>query len=175
MASRDFTGPWQSRAILDAFQTLLLREFLRPSPELWILSAWISDVEVVDNSARAFSAVCPDWPAGQIRLSRVIASLVDQGSRVAIVLRDVHHNVHFVRTLRNLQGRADGLLGIALSPGAHEKSVVGEDYILGGSMNLTYGGLTANDEHVLLRAEGRAAAARRLALRERWEASLSWR
>ncbi|RWO55368.1 phospholipase D-like domain-containing protein DpdK [Mesorhizobium sp.] len=175
MASRDFTGPWQSRAILDAFQTLLLREFLRPSPELWILSAWISDVEVVDNSARAFSAVCPNWSAGPIRLSRVIASLLDQDSRVAVVLRDVQHNVQFVRTLRNLQSRADGRLGIALSPGAHEKSVVGEDYILGGSMNLTYGGLTANDEHVLLRADGRAAAARRLALRERWEASLSWR
>lgn len=175
MASRDFTGPWQSRAILDALQTLLLRELLRPSPELWILSAWISDVEVVDNSARAFSAICPDWPAGPIRLSRVIASLLDQGSRVAVVLRDVDYNVQFVRTLRNLQSRSNGPLGIALSPGAHEKSVVGEDYILGGSMNLTFGGLTANDEHVLLRADRRAAAARRLALRERWEASLSWR
>jgi hypothetical protein len=174
MVSRDFTGPWQSRAILDALQTLLLRELLRPSPELWILSAWISDVEVVDNSARAFSAICPDWPAGPMRLSRVIASLLDRGSRVVLVLRSVDHNVQFVRSVQDLQSRAPGRLGIALSPGAHEKSVVGEDYILGGSMNLTFGGLTANDEHVLLRADGRAAAARRLALRERWEAALSW-
>jgi len=175
MASRDFTGPWQSRAIRDALQTLFLKELLRPSPEFWVLSAWISDVEVVDNAARAFSAVRPDWPAGAIRLSQALETLALRGARVAVVVREVDHNAYFLRTLREAQTRAGGRLGLAISPDAHEKAIVGEDYILGGSMNFTQSGLTTSDEHVLLRADRQAAAMRRLALRERWEEHLTWR
>ncbi|WP_372784823.1 phospholipase D-like domain-containing protein DpdK [Phenylobacterium sp.] len=175
MTSRDFTGPWQSRAIRDALQTLFLTELLRPSAELWVLSAWISDVEIVDNGARAFSAVRPDWPAGSIRLTQMLEAVAQRGARVAVVVREVDHNAYFLRTLREAQARADGRLGLAISPDAHEKTLVGEDYVFGGSMNFTLSGLTTSDEHVLLRADPQAAAMRRLALTERWGSHLTWR
>ncbi|GAN75846.1 phospholipase D-like domain-containing protein DpdK [Acidisphaera rubrifaciens] len=174
MLSRDYSGPWQSRAIRDTLQTLLLSELLRPSPELWILSAWISNVEVIDNTARAFSAVRPDWPAASIRLTEVIKALANRSGRLCVVVREVDHNALFIRSLRDLQLETDGRLGLAIAPAAHEKAVVGEDYIFGGSMNLTLSGLTASDEHVLLRVDRQAAASRRLALQERWSGSLQW-
>lgn len=174
MLSRDYSGPWQSRAIRDTLQTLFLSELLRPSPELWILSAWISDMEAIDNTARAFSAVRPDWPAAAIRLTEVIKALADRGGRIHVVIREVDHNAHFIRTLRDLQLETEGRLGLAIAATAHEKTVVGEDYIFGGSMNLTQSGLTSSEEHVLLRVDRQAAASRRLALHERWGGSLQW-
>lgn len=174
MLSRDFTAPWQSRAIQDALQTIFLAELLRPSAEFWMLSAWVSDVELLDNSSRAFSAIRPDWPAGPVRLSQLVQALVARGGRVAVVLREVEHNAPFVRTLHEIRAAAGGSLGLALAPGAHEKTLVGDDYVFGGSMNLTHSGLTLNDEHVLFRLDRQAAAARRLALRQRWGGSLLW-
>jgi hypothetical protein len=175
MLSRDYSGPWQSRAIRDTLQALFLSELLRPSGELWILSAWVSDVETIDNTARSFSAVRPDWPAAAIRLTEVMRTLANRGGRLCIVVREVEHNAHFVRALRDLQYETEGRLGLAISPTAHEKTIVGDDYIFGGSMNLTQSGLTSSEEHVLLRVDPQAAASRRLALYERWGGSLKWR
>ena len=174
MLSRDFSGPWQSRAIRDTLQALFLSELLRPSSELWILSAWVSDVEAIDNTARSFSAVRPDWPAASIRLSEVIRVLAGRVGRLCVVVRDVEHNSQFIRTLRDLQMETNGRLGLAIAPTAHEKTIVGEDYLFGGSMNLTRSGLTSSEEHVLLRVDQKAAASRRLALQERWRGSLQW-
>lgn len=170
---RDFTAPWQSRAIQDVLQTLLLAEILCPSSEIWLLSAWITDVEVIDNSSRAFSGVRPDWPADRIRLSSVIEAIVRRGGRIAVVLRDVEHNSPFLRRLREIQ-RQGGRLGLALSPVAHEKALIGDDYVLGGSMNFTMTGMNSSDEHVLLRVDREAAAQRRLALSARWKDHLRW-
>jgi hypothetical protein len=37
--SRDFTTPWQGRAVQDVLQSLLLADLVHPSAELWLLSA----------------------------------------------------------------------------------------------------------------------------------------
>ena len=64
--SRDLHGPGQARAVRDLFQSLFSAELIHPSQTLWFFFAWISDVEILDNSARQFSALEPDWPAAQI-------------------------------------------------------------------------------------------------------------
>lgn len=173
--SRDLSVPWQSRPMQDVLQSLFLAELVSPSSELWLLSAWVSDIEVVDNRARAFAGVRPDWPSAKIRLSGVIEALVTRGARVAVVMRDVDHNNQFLRRLEEIQRAARGHLGIARGEAAHEKTIVGDDYVFGGSMNLTHYGLTSNDEHMLLRVDSAAAARRRLALHQRWEGALRWR
>ena len=63
---RDLHGPAQSRAVRDLFQCLLIAELFNPSPKLWLFFAWISDVEIIDNSARQFAALEPDWPAAPL-------------------------------------------------------------------------------------------------------------
>jgi hypothetical protein len=171
---RDFTAPWQTRAIQEALQSLLAAELASPSAELWLLSAWVTDLDLLDNSARAFAGLRPDWPAAGIALSRVLADVASKGARVCVVVRDVEHNRPFVQRLRGRQNSTSGRLGLAVSPHAHEKTLVGDDYVLGGSMNLTFSGTTRNDEHMLLRVDRAAAASRRLDLNRRWGSELAW-
>jgi len=172
--SRDFTAPWQARAIQEALQSLLAAELASPSTELWLLSGWVSDLDLLDNSARAFAGLRPDWPASGIALSRVLADVATKGARVCVVVRDVEHNRPFVRRLRDLQASASGRLGLVVSPNAHEKTLVGDDYVLGGSMNLTLSGTTRSDEHMLLRVDRGAAASRRIDLGRRWGSEFTW-
>ena len=81
MASRDLHGPAQSRGVRDLFQSLFAAELINPSPKLWLFFAWISDVEILDNSARQFAALEPDWPAAPIRLSQVLRAHSREASR----------------------------------------------------------------------------------------------
>ena len=171
---RDFTAPWQARAIQEALQSLLAAELASPSAELWLLSAWVTDLDLLDNSARAFAGLRPEWPAAGIALSRVLADVASKGARVCVVVRDVDHNHAFIQRLRSRQISSSGRLGLAVSPNAHEKTLVGDDYVLGGSMNFTHSGTTRNDEHMLLRVDRAAAANRRLDLNRRWGSELAW-
>ena len=171
---RDLSLPWQSRAMQDVLQSLFLAELVSPSSELWLLSAWVSDVEVVDNRARAFSGIRPDWPSARIRLSNVLEALVTLGAQVFVVMRDVDHNNEFCSRLKHIQRSLPGKLGVAVGEAAHEKTIVGNDFVFGGSMNFTKLGLTSNDEHMLLRVDEIAAARRRLELKHYWEDMLQW-
>jgi hypothetical protein len=172
--ARDLTGPRQGQAIRDLIEGLFTAELIRPSSILWLLSGWISDIETLDNRTRAFAALRPDWPSAWISLTQVIAGVIDRGGRVAVVLRDVDHNAEFVQRLNKTPRRRSGHLGITMAPDAHDKGLIGDEFILSGSMNFTYHGLSVNDEHVLLRIDSAAAASRRLALHQRWDSVLQW-
>lgn len=170
--SRDLTAPGQQRAIRDLLQSLFVAELLQPSRPLWLLSAWISDIEVLDNSAYQFAALCPDWPANRIPLSSVLRTLVARGGEVIVILRDVTHNQPFAQKLRDIAAAYPDRLRWRLAPDLHEKGIVGDDFMIHGSMNLTHSGITMNDEHVVYRTESAAVAERRLQLTERWKGLL---
>jgi len=170
MTSRDLTGPGQTRAIRDMLQSLFTVELLRPSRRLWIGFGWISDIEILDNEARQFSALNPDWPAAPIRLSTVVEALAAKGCDIVVLIRDHVHNRGFIERVRPLQ--AAGRIRLIIAPDFHEKGLLGDGYVLSGSMNLTWSGITVNDEHVLLRTDPGAVAERRLQLEERWGSQL---
>ena len=170
MSSRDLTGPGQTRAIRDLLQSLFALELLRPSRRLWLGFGWISDIEILDNRARQFSALYPDWPATQIRLSAVVEALVAKGCEVVVLIRDDANNRSFIEKMRPLA--RSGAVRLVIAPDFHEKGLLGEDYVLSGSMNLTWNGVTVNDEHILLRTDPPAVAERRLQLEEKWGAFL---
>ncbi len=158
----------------DVLQSLFLAELASPSSELWILSAWVSDIEVIDNRARAFSGIRSDWPSATIRLSSVLETLTIGGAKVKVVMRDVEHNKPFLNSLRDIQHLVPGGLGVVVATTAHDKAIVGDNFVFSGSMNLTNSGLTTNDEHMLLRVDPSAAASRRLELERQWKGELTW-
>ena len=55
-------------------------ELLLPSRDLWLVSAWISDVPVVDNSGGQFATVAPEWPRSRIRLVPVLPAEAADGA-----------------------------------------------------------------------------------------------
>lgn len=165
---RDLFGPRQSGAIRDLLQALLAAELLSPSRELWLLFGWISDIEVLDNRARQFSALRADWPASPIRLLAVLEAMLDRNATLNLVLRNVSHNQPFIRRVQALRARHAGRLKLATGPEVHEKGILGDDFLLSGSMNLTYRGMVVNDEHVTLRTDAASIEEWRMSVRAKW-------
>ena len=167
--SRDLHGPAQSSAVRDLLQSLLVAELINPSQRLWLFFAWISDVDILENSARQFAALEPDWPAGPIRLSRVLRALLSRGVEVRLIIREHGHNEYFIAQLKALKKRFGGLVKWTIEKSFHAKGLLSTDYFLSGSMNLTLSGISVNGEHLVLRTDPSAVAEQAIELETRWE------
>lgn len=171
--SRDLHGPAQSRAVRDLFQSLFIAELIHPSPKLWLFFAWISDVEIIDNSAREFAAIEPDWPATPIRLSQVLSALLARGVAIRLVIRADGHNDYFISRLQTLKTHYGEQIKWTVEKSFHAKGLLGADYFLSGSMNLTLNGISINGEHIVLRTDPGAVAEQSIELETRWEGQMA--
>ncbi|MNL68304.1 hypothetical protein D3C87_1930110 [compost metagenome] len=54
----------------------------------------------------------------------------------------------------------------------HAKGLLGADYFLSGSMNLTLNGISINGEHLVLRTDPASVAEQTIELESRWEGLL---
>jgi phosphatidylserine/phosphatidylglycerophosphate/cardiolipin synthase-like enzyme len=148
---------------------VLLAELLTPSSEIWMVSAWISDVRAVDNTRGEYDSLFGDAAARLYSLSEVLGLLTVRGSRLTVVTRDVTENDLFLTRL----GRAADpkRLHAIRSPDVHEKTFCGGDWLLSGSMNFTVNGMSVNDEVVTYKLDTTAAAQARIELAHRWVTS----
>lgn len=170
--SRDLHGPAQSRAVRDLLQSLFIAELIHPSPKLWLFFAWISDVEIIDNSAREFASLEADWPAAPIRLSQVLRALLSRGVQIRLVIREDGHNDYFITLLQTLKARYGDQIKWTVEKSFHAKGLLGRDYFLSGSMNLTFNGISVNGEHLVLRTDPAAVAEQSIELESRWEGQM---
>ena len=170
--SRDLHGPAQSRAVRDLFQSLFIAELINPSPKIWLFFAWISDVEIIDKSAREVAALEPDWPAAPVRLSQVLRALLARGVEVRLVIRADGHNDYFIARLQTLKARYGDQIRWTVEKSFHAKGLLGADYFLSGSMNLTLNGISINGEHLVLRTDPAAIAEQSIELETRWEGQM---
>lgn len=161
-----------AREIEVLVQNLLVLEMLAPSQDLWVVSAWVSDIEVIDNRAGGFSAIEPLWPNRWIRLSEVLACLAQRGTRVVLAVRSDEHNLAFRRRLTTAaqESAVEDRIRIEVDDAdeQHEKGLLGDDFFLSGSMNFTVRGLRVNGEVISLTRDPDEVAAARLSLRERF-------
>ncbi|WP_199555738.1 phospholipase D-like domain-containing protein DpdK [Sandaracinobacteroides hominis] len=171
--SRDLHGPAQSRAVRDLFQSLFIAELIHPSPKIWLFFAWISDVEIVDNSAREFAALEPDWPAAPIRLSQLLRALLTRGVQIRLVIREDGHNDYVIARLQALKARFGDQIKWTVEKSFHAKGLLGADYFLSGSMNLTLNGISINGEHLVLRTDPAVVAEQSIELESRWEGQMA--
>jgi PLD-like domain len=146
----------------------LVSELVFPGDSLWLVSSWITDVEILDNSQGAFDSVLGDNPPTVCRLSQILALIAAAGGRVYVVTRPGTHNEIFVRRL--LEAVTDGTrLGVVLDPTVHEKTICGREWLFSGSMNFTVNGLGTNEESVTYRVSGPEASQAQLDFAERWQ------
>jgi hypothetical protein len=171
-ATRDLHGPAQSRAVRDLFQSLFAAELLKPSETLWLFFAWITDIEILDNSARQFAALQPDWPASPIRLSLVLESLLARGCKIRLIMREHGHNDLFAGRLNELKRVYGDQIRWVVEKDFHAKGLLGDDFFLSGSMNLTMNGISVNGEHVVLRCDPAVVAEQKVELETQWESRL---
>ena len=156
----------------DFLQSLFVAELLWPSQRLWISSPWISDVALIDNTARQFSSLNPDWPAARIRLSAVLEALLERGAEVILITNLSPHNEDFLARMTPLERLYGNRLRIIRTANLHEKGILGDTFTLNGSMNLTYSGVYSNEEYLIYRCDPARVAERRVTLEDRWREQL---
>ena len=160
------TGNFEVRELLEA---VLISELIMPSPVIWLVSPWITDLEILDNRNAALSALVPTWGLRRIRISEVLASVLDR-TKVYVVTRPDPHNNAFLSKMEDL-ARATELsnnLVVIRQKTLHLKGLLGRDYYLSGSMNLTYNGVEINDEGVTFERSSEAIAAARIHFQENY-------
>ncbi len=138
MPSRYIHSRLSSRQVPDLLQAIFVAELMIPSRCLWLVSPWISDIPVIDNSANTFLCLNPSWSRSRVRLSQVLATLAEQGTTVHIATRPDSHNRSFIEGLKARINRLDVAVRFHITEELHAKGILGDGYCLAGSMNFTY-------------------------------------
>lgn len=147
----------------EVLRAVLVSELLSPSPQLWLLSPWITDVVALNNRDGHFDDLLADPEARSYRLSELLADIVRSGAHLTVIMRHHQHNMPFQS---NLQRHCHFTL--KEYQGAHEKTFCGTDWVVTGSMNFTLRGMEYNDERTTYKIDPAAAATTRLELAHRW-------
>jgi phosphatidylserine/phosphatidylglycerophosphate/cardiolipin synthase-like enzyme len=160
------SNPRAGVRVNDMLSTALTAELLDPSPHIWLVSPWISDIVVLDNRDMRLDAILGDGHARELYLAEVLSILVAAGSTLHIALRPDDHNQRFLERLQRLH--PNGPIEVHEGEDAHEKTLCGQEWLLTGSMNFTWRGLEKNDEAVTYSVDAGLAAQTRLDLEHRW-------
>jgi hypothetical protein len=144
----------------------LISEMCAPSAEFWLVSGWVTDIPVLDNSTRQFDAVMGSEARSQLTLSEVLGALTRRGTQLHVALRVVDHNNAFADRLMRVSDAS--ALSIYWSEDLHEKIMVGWDWVLKGSMNFTWNGMHRSEESIDFEVNSTEAAQQRLELQTRW-------
>lgn len=153
-----------SATIRELLQTMFVGEMLAPGPVVWIVSPWVSNIVLVDNRSGNFDTLNPEWGRREARVADILFALMTRGTQVHLVTRDVDSNRAFLSTMRDLSlhNGLEEQLDVVLRQELHTKGLLLSRCSLMGSMNLTFNGLTFNDESVLFSIDAEDLARTRL-------------
>jgi len=163
------TSPVTGIRVDPVLTAVLLAELLTPSPEIWLISAWISDVPAVDNRRGDYDSLISDASARVYQLSEILGILTERDTRLTVVTRNVAENESFLTRLD--RAAIPERLRVFRDPDVHEKTFCGCNWLLSGSMNFTFNGMTVNDEFVTYKLDDIAAAQARIDFAHRWTPS----
>lgn len=152
--------------IRELLQSLFAAELLLPSRCLWLVSPWLTDLELLDNRSGAFASLDPQWGARRIRLAEILGRLLEVGAHIVVATRPGQHNDTFLRKLDDLSrasGAADRLT-FHYSETLHLKGILGNDFYLSGSMNVTFNGVEILEEGVTFETSPEAIGTARIQL-----------
>jgi hypothetical protein len=151
--------------VLEMLGALFSAELVAPSKCVWLVSPWVTDVEVLDNSAGTHSALMR-FGRRPIRLVEVLVTLAAEGAFIVVATTPDAHNDMFRRRLTLLQNDlnvADRIRVVVDESGKlHTKALTGDDYAVAGSMNITHTGINLREEQVELRTDDVYVAQARL-------------
>lgn len=168
---RDIYSRGGSESLASLLQSLFVAECIQPSSSVWVVSAWISDIELIDNRARQFSMIDLTWPASYIRFSQVLGAMMKMGTIVNIVTNTDENNIAILENLRRQGSGSETQLKVFKSPTLHEKGILTDHFVIDGSMNFTFSGIRVNEEHVTFRIHPEVIAERRIHLENRWSSA----
>lgn len=155
----------------DLLASLFSAELCLPSRCLWLVSPWVSNVELIDNTAGTFSAL-NRFGKRQVRLAEILVALATADCHVVVGTTADPHNRRFLEQLRLLASDLRVVNRVTTSIDAsnllHSKALTGDDFALDGSMNITYNGIGLREETVSLHVDKEHIAEARMSAFERF-------
>jgi len=132
----------------EVLSNLLIGLILCPD-DIWLVSPWVTDFQLLDNRAGDWNCIQPAWGARQVNLSELLMLAVDSGCKLHLVTTRDEINESFVKKmLGGIQGSEN--FNLFYSKELHTKGLLCSSFFLHGSMNFTYSGANRNDEHAQL-------------------------
>ena len=160
-----------SREAAELLGSIFIAELISPSRCLWLVSPWISDIPIVDNTTNSFEPL-RSWGPRAVRLSEMLVTLAGLGSTVVVGTTSTATNNAFLqRTCRLFEDRGlDSclLIDIDASGELHEKAITGDDFVVTGSMNITQSGVFVKEEFLEFRTDQEFVAGSRMDAYERF-------
>jgi hypothetical protein len=160
----------------DLLAALFTAELVRPSSCLWLVTPWISDIELLDNRTGAFVDLLP-FGRRSIRLAEILVRLTTYGCTVVVATNSDQHNTIFrnrlVHMAEDFAVRDRLLIEVDSTDELHAKTLTGDDYTLTGSMNITHFGIEIREEYIELQTDPSYVARARMDMHDRFGGTLA--
>jgi hypothetical protein len=165
---------YRKQEIKDVLKSIFVSEVIQPSPILWIVSPWISDIEIIDNTSGNFDFIEPAWGHRNIYLSEVIIKFLQNGGKINIVTSNDEHNNSFIKKVMKLSDSEGEQQNIRIKKveKLHTKGILSNCFYLHGSMNITFNGIDINDEQINLETSKESIADASLAFKSFYKGML---
>jgi hypothetical protein len=136
------------RLLSDLLVGMILDGKCADSDPLWVISPWITDFELIDNRLQRFSALRPgtDLPAW-IRFGSALR-MVAERREVRIITSSNPDSQRFLNQLRSMD--VPGIVCRYADDVEHRKCVVCGEFLVDGSMNITFSGVEVRGEQIRL-------------------------
>jgi hypothetical protein len=141
-------GPLGRRQYREVLGSLMASLVVVPD-KIYLVSPWLTDFFLLDNRSGFWDAIEPSWGSREIRFSELIATAVNNGSSLRVVVNNDGKSQSFINHFENMLGfNADYKL--LKSQPLHTKGILTRSFFLKGSMNYTASGASLNEEHLTL-------------------------
>ncbi|MCF4010631.1 phospholipase D-like domain-containing protein DpdK [Rheinheimera sp. UJ63] len=160
-------SPLGKRELREVLSSIFAGVIIVPQ-DLWLVTAWLTDFDVLDNRSGNWSYLNPDWGPRQISFLELLETAVKSGCSLRVVVKKDNINEAAVYRLQTNLGKEPSFR-ICESHEVHIKGLLTESCFLKGSMNFTYSGANKNEELVSLTGDEHQLSNARIEFRETYK------
>lgn len=142
--TKSFVGKQHIKELLSG---MLMGEILNPG-EMWLVSAWVSDFELLDNRWGSWDLLNPSWGHRMVTFFEMLETAVSNGCQLKVVVKKHETNINSIIELNKRLARF-ATYRLEETPELHTKGLLTKHAFLGGSMNFTYSGTNRNEEMMI--------------------------
>lgn len=148
----------------DTLVSLLALEASLPSQEVFVVSPWVGNAQILDNRFSHYSDLFPFVEGKIIYLSDVLRMFSWKGSKVKVICDpSLQPSKSFYSLMSGVEG-----VEFRSNPTNHAKGLFTDHFHLHGSMNLTHSGIYLRGEHIRVTYEPSDVALAMINARALW-------
>ena len=136
------------RQFKEVLSNLLMGLTLCPD-EIWLVSPWVTDFQLLDNRSGDWNSIQPEWGARFVHMSELLVLAVNSGCKLNLVTKSSEINDNFLKKLTDNIENSENV-NLVVSDQLHTKGLLCSSFFLAGSLNFTYSGTSKNEECIKL-------------------------